>query len=128
MKGYATSYHEIFDGAPTSYQAPTPATPLPPGEEPWRDGGILDFDSNAGCDIDGRRQENVVWERPPPPGRYRVLVDAASLCGETHSEWSVRVLLAGVIVARAEGAASSVDTELPHGRGAGVLALEVDVP
>jgi len=117
---------EVFNGDPTTFQPPE--EPLPPGEEPWLDGGILDFDSNAGCDIDGRRQENVVWQRAVPSGRYSVLVDTASLCGESHSEWAVEVLLRGAVVGRAEGTALPTDAELPHGRGSGVLALEVDVP
>ena len=45
----------------------------PPGQMvdagAYKSGGILDFDSNANCVIDGRRQENVSWTVAPPSGR-----------------------------------------------------------
>ena len=47
----------------------------------WNEGGILDFDSNAGCNIDGRCNENVVWAGAAPPGR---------LCGPCRQFLTVR--------------------------------------
>lgn len=91
-------------------------------------GGMLDFDSNAGCVVDGRRREYVIWKDPPPPGHYVVRVDAFSLCAESFANWKVDVRLAGESLGRAEGESGVTDTHFPHDRGAGVLALDFDVP
>jgi len=45
--------------------------------------GILDFDSNAGCVIDGRCNENVVWSVAAPAGDNVARVDTFSLCGNS---------------------------------------------
>ena len=88
----------------------------------------MDFDSNASCVIDGRRQENVVWKVPPPSGHYVARVDAFSMCSELAAHWSVDVRLGGAIVAHAQGSSFDSDTRFGHDRGAGVLAVEFDVP
>jgi hypothetical protein len=95
----------------------------PPGS-----GGILDFDSNAGCVIDGRRQENVIWQATPPPGQYLVRVDTPALCATTFADWVVEARRDGALVASAAGESIENDTEMSHDRGAGVLALTLDVP
>ncbi len=105
-----------------------PAPGQPPGSTAWMNGGILDFDSNANCVIDGRRQENVVWKTVAPSGHYLVRVDAFSLCNAVSANWKVEAFLSGVSIGRAEGSSYDSDTRLPHDRGAGVLALELDVP
>jgi hypothetical protein len=95
------------------------------------DGGVageLDFDSNANCVIDGRRQEDVTWTSSPPSGHYRVLVDAASLCGQSIAHWTVHVTLRGADLGSASGVALDSDTWGPHDRGDGLLALAFDVP
>jgi hypothetical protein len=47
-------------------------------------GGMLDLDSNAGCNIDGVEAEHVTWpSATPPSGTYEVIVDPWSLCSET---------------------------------------------
>lgn len=47
-------------------------------------GGMLDLDSNAGCDIDDIDAEHVTWPGvTPPSGTYEVIVDPWSLCTET---------------------------------------------
>jgi hypothetical protein len=106
-------------------------TPPPPGEladpEAWKQGGVLDFDSNKGCVIDGQRRENVVWEQEPPAGHYLVRVDPSSLCGEPEARWWVEVRWRGAVVRRASGLFVPEDTRFPHGEGAGVLALELDI-
>jgi hypothetical protein len=53
--------------------------------------GRFDFDSNSGCVIDGRRQENVIFTEPPPDGEYIVRVDTFSLCGQASAQWQVTV-------------------------------------
>jgi len=106
--------------------------PPPPGSPPdpngWMTGGILDYDSNSQCVIDGRRQEDVYWTVPPPSGHYIVRVDAFSLCGEFEADWTVGAVLEGNAVGSAFGTMLDNDTRFPHGPGAGLLALEFDVP
>lgn len=117
---------EIWARNTNSWKPPPPGTPTDPLA--WRQGGILDFDSNAQCVIDGRRQENVIFEAAPPRGHYLVRVDTPSLCGEIASRWSLVALRDGVIVAHAEGMSLPSDTRGSHGAGSGALALELDVP
>ena len=107
----------------------------PQGIEIWRGDiapmgstGTLDFDSNAQCVIDGRRLENVIWSAAPPAGPYRVLVDTFSLCAATFANWTVEARLDGQLVGSAAGESVETDAEMPHDRGAGVLALSFDVP
>jgi hypothetical protein len=107
---------------------PPPLGETPPPANVILGYGILDIDSNADCVIDGRRRENAVWRDPPPSGRYLVRVDAYSLCAQTAARWTVRAILAGVEVARASGTSTDSDTRFPHQAGAGVLALQLDVP
>jgi uncharacterized protein YfaP (DUF2135 family) len=55
-------------------------------------GGQLDLDSNAGCAIDGVRNENITWPvGRAPRGQYTVRVDYWSSCGVTRSNYTVRV-------------------------------------
>ncbi|WP_394847791.1 hypothetical protein LZC95_10050 [Pendulispora brunnea] len=104
------------------------------GTEIWKrninsgDGAILDFDSNAACLIDGRRRENVVWTAAPPAGHYMVRVDTFSLCQANTARFRVDVTRRGLSLGAAEGMSTEADTRFPHDRGAGVLALEFDVP
>jgi hypothetical protein len=86
--------------------------------------GKLDFDSNANCVIDGRRQENVVFTQGPPPGDYTVRVDAFSLCGQPDAQWQVTATLAdGTVAGTARWEATDADTRGSHATGAGRLAF-----
>ncbi len=89
---------------------------------------LLDFDSNAGCSIDGRDMENAVWAAAPSSGTHTVRVDTFSLCGEAAARWQVRVLRDGVEIGRAQGQSLPTDTAFSHGPGAGVLALQFQIP
>jgi hypothetical protein len=117
---------EVYNRNINSYEPP------PPGQAPdptaYQHGAVLDADSNAQCQIDGRRRENVVWKDPPAPGHYVVRVDTFSMCGEISAHWTVDVLADGQSIGRATGTALPVDTRFNHDRGAGVLALELDRP
>jgi hypothetical protein len=113
---------EIFHGA-MSDQPPPFAPPVDGGSY-----GYLDWDSNAECVIDGKRQEDAIWPSPPPAGTFVVRVDAASLCGAADARWTVRALLDGKQIAEAQGLAVDPDTRGAHGNGAGVTALTLSIP
>lgn len=106
--------------------------PPPPGEPPdpngWKKGGILDFDSNAECVVDGRRRENVIWKEAPPKGQYVARVDTFSLCEAETARWVVEVYVAGELAGSARGTSTDIDARGPHDRGAGTLALTFEVP
>lgn len=119
---------EIYKRNISSYVAPAPGTAPPQPAGAKREGGVLDFDSHAMCVKDGLRRENVVWELPPPRGRYVVRVDAFSLCGEPNAYWRVDVTYQGRSLGSASGIATEIETRFSHERGGGVLALEFDVP
>jgi len=116
---------EIWARNINSYKAPLPGTPV--DASAWQSGGILDFDSNAGCVIDGRRQENVVWQAAPPVGTYLVRVDTASLCGTPAARWSVRAIVAGAEIAASQGTSLPGDARFSKGPGGGIQALTFDV-
>lgn len=117
---------EVWAGNINSYRLPPPGTPVDAAA--WRSGGILDFDSNAGCVIDGRRQENVVWQSPPPPGSYLVRVDTASMCGAAAARWTIEVTRGGAPVGSAAGESLPGDARFSKGPGSGIQALAFDVP
>jgi hypothetical protein len=58
--------------------------------------GELDLDSNAACDIDGVRNENITWPvGRAPVGRYTVRVDYWDSCGVARTNYTVRVNAGG---------------------------------
>jgi len=113
--------NEIYHGAPSSIDAFAAGASK-------ESAGILDFDSNADCEDDQLRQENVVWRQEPPSGRYSVRVDSASLCGRSVAHWNVRATLHDLQLGAAQGTSLDSDTWGAHDRGAGLLALGFDVP
>ena len=118
---------EIWKRNINSYEPPPPgASPEPPNTP--HPGGILDFDSNAECVQDGRHAENIVYADKPPSGHYAVRVDTFSLCKAAGARWRVEGFLDGASIGAAEGASTEYDTRFSHDRGAGVLALELDIP
>jgi hypothetical protein len=117
---------EVWARNINSYQTPPPGVPR--DASAWQQGGILDADSNAGCVIDGRRQEDVVWQAAPPAGSYLVRVDTASLCGAPAARWTVDVLEDGVPVGASQGESLPSDARFSKGPGSGVQALAFDVP
>jgi uncharacterized protein YfaP (DUF2135 family) len=55
-------------------------------------GGELDLDSNAGCQIDGIRNENITWPvGRAPRGEYTVRVDYWNNCGVSRTNYTVRI-------------------------------------
>ncbi|MGB8295181.1 MAG: hypothetical protein WCG85_07115 [Polyangia bacterium] len=90
--------------------------------------GILDFDSNAGCVIDGRCNENVVWAVTAPVGDYVARVDTFSLCGNSAARWTVEALLNGVSLGKAKGEALPASQRFSKGKGSGLTVLTFTVP
>jgi hypothetical protein len=116
---------EIWSHKPTDYKPTSP----PAAPAAILEYGHLDFDSNAGCVIDGRREENVVWGSMRQAGHYQVRVDTVSLCGQPAARWSLDALLGGALIASSSGQSGPTDTRFMHlAPGAGLLALEFDVP
>ena len=93
----------------------------------WNEGGILDFDSNSACVIDGRCSENVVWALTAPAGDYVARVDAFSLCGNSAARWTVEASLDGALIGRAEGEAVPSSQRFSKGKGSGLTALSFTV-
>jgi hypothetical protein len=61
-------------------------------------GGQLDLDSNAGCQIDGVRNENITWPLGRAPrGQYIVRVDYWSSCNVGRTDYTVRVNNSGSV-------------------------------
>ncbi len=116
---------EVWARNINSYVAPPPGQPVDAGA--WQQGGQLDFDSNAGCLIDGRRQENVVWREQAPSGHYVVRVETASLCGQATARWTVEAFAGSIALARAEGQSLESDERLAQGARGGVTALALDL-
>jgi len=55
-------------------------------------GGVLDLDSNAGCVLDHKRNENITWPvGRAPRGRYTVRVDYWDACGVGQTNYTVRI-------------------------------------
>ena len=55
-------------------------------------GGELDLDSNAGCSIDGIKNENITWStESAPSGTYIVRVNYWSSCGVESTNYTVRI-------------------------------------
>jgi hypothetical protein len=116
----------VWSGNLNSYVPPPPGDPLDP--DAAAAGGILDFDSNAQCLIDGRREENIAWRGAmamPPTGEYAVLVDTFSLCAATTAHWKVEVFKDGSdqSIAHAEGTVTDADTRGAHEASSGIRAL-----
>ncbi len=118
---------EVWSGKINSAPTPVPGQPSDPNG--WMQGGILDYDSNANCVIDGRRQENVYWTVAPPSGHYIARVDTYSMCGTALATWHLAATLDGQSLGLATGFSHDTDAAyFPHGAGAGLTALEFDIP
>jgi hypothetical protein len=110
-----------------TYAAPPPGGPAA-NPNAYRDGGLLDLDSNGNCTIDGRREERASWSGTPAPGVYTVRVATASLCRESVAHWTLQVWLAGELVQTVQGISQGHDTRYGSGLGAGVLACQITAP
>lgn len=67
------------DGQVIDAKNPAPA----PADDPLsKPAGRLVHDGNAGCVIDGRQREDIVFDEIPASGKYQVYVNLARNCGE----------------------------------------------
>jgi len=57
--------------------------------------GTLDRDSNAGCEIDGVRREDLVWPGAPRPGTYLVYASLYAACGQRAVHFHAATLARG---------------------------------
>ena len=96
--------------------------------DPKTPDGTLDFDSNGNCQIDGRDQEDVVWQGAPPVGHYIVRVAAASLCGQTSAAWWAYASVPSVSKGEASGVLTEAATRNGEAAGSGVTVFEFDYP
>ena len=92
-----------------TWSPPPPGGGLPPPDA-YLSGGVLDFDSNANCFIDGRRRENAVWKREPPLGGYQVFVAMPRPCKTVGAHFTLTVRREGQIIAQGFGALDASDS------------------
>lgn len=80
------------NGLTIQSKSPANATPRPgaPVDKNAPGIGVLDYDSNRDCVIDGRQRENVVFQ-VPEAGKYYVYASLFSACGELSTRYGVDV-------------------------------------
>ena len=114
---------EAYAGKPNTYTPPPPGDPADPNG--LLAGGILDLDANQDCHRDARPAEHVVWQMTPPAGAYVVRVEARQMCGDASASWAVSAYHDGALIGAARGVSTEDEVQLlPHGAGAGALALQ----
>jgi hypothetical protein len=125
---------EIWPKAETTFTPPAPGMP-PATPMEIMNAGIMQWDSNGLCVIDGFRAENVYWPETVPAGVYTVRVDAWSMCGQQEGNWTVSVeqrsepTVTGTILATATGTLYPRDATLSAHTGAsGTFALSFTIP
>jgi hypothetical protein len=65
--------------------------PVEAGAAPDSNAPRIDRDSLGGCIPDGLRQEDLVFQLPPPPGTYQVRVDPFAACGQSAVRFELTV-------------------------------------
>lgn len=118
---------ELWSGNRSSLPPRSPLEGGPYSDAELATAGILDFDSNAQCVIDGRLLENVFWTAPAPAGHYVVRVDTFSMCGQPAVRWNLSASLDGASLGTFAGETTDSDTRFAHGPGAGLTVTEFDV-
>lgn len=88
-------------------------------------GGVLDLDSNAGCNIDNINNENITWPKgKAPKGTYKVLVDFYEACSNLGAKYTVTTNVCGKTrTYNGQFTASQADK---GGKGYGVLVTSFD--
>jgi hypothetical protein len=91
------------------YGGPVDAGPrgIPPGLP------HIDRDSDGNCTPDGLNQEDLIFDDPPPPGKYTVYVDPFASCGQPSVRFKFTLYRAsGTCPACAQVAITSVTGEI----------------
>jgi|SRR6266850_40404 len=83
-------------------------------------GGTLDVDSNAGCALDNKNNENIRWTGSAPNGTYTVRVDYWSACNLTGTTTYAVVVNNGGAISRFTGSFTANQADA-GGRGSGRL-------
>jgi hypothetical protein len=65
------------------------------GGAPVTGPAAFDHDSNANCQIDGFRVENLVWQKERPQGRYSIYANLFDACKQPVIHFAVSVFEAG---------------------------------
>jgi hypothetical protein len=87
------------------------------------EGGTLDLDSNAACDLDHVRNENIVWPKGTAPrGTYTIRVDNFENCTLTAASYVVTVQVTGQAPRTYAGAFAADD---PGDSGADGTGVEI---
>jgi hypothetical protein len=66
-------------------------TPLDGSAPPSPSDPRMDRDSLGGCVPDGLRQEDLVFQNPPPPGGYELRADPFASCGQSSARFELTV-------------------------------------
>ncbi|MCY1059637.1 hypothetical protein [Nannocystis sp. SCPEA4] len=80
---------KIAHATPTSGEKVDTEVPAGVVKDPTT--GRLSRDSNAGCAIDGRNSESVVFQEPPARGTYLIYADLFDACGAPGTLFSAAV-------------------------------------
>lgn len=54
--------------------------------------GSMDRDSNADCRLDDKNRENLVFDTPPPSGRYAIYADLFEACGKPSVRFDASIV------------------------------------
>ncbi|MEZ4453109.1 MAG: hypothetical protein R3B09_26850 [Nannocystaceae bacterium] len=97
--------------------------------------GRLTRDSNAGCEIDGRNVEVIVWKEPPIAGPYLVYADLYDPCGEAASLFVATAYRRELrddgtyrLVELDRSAGALLDLQASGGAGAPLFVMDLDLP
>jgi len=99
------------------------------GDDTSPEGGTLDLDSNAACDIDHVRNENVVWPvGKAPSGSYTVRVDNFENCATLAANYVVTVQKKGQAAQTFMGSFAATDPGDFGGQGDGTVVTTFTYP
>src|SRR5262249_54084618 len=90
-------------------------------------GGELDLDSNADCDLDHKRNENITWSKAPP-GDFTVRLDYYKNCGIDKTNYVVTVRVNGQPTKTFSGTFTGAGDEGDVGAGKNITTFKVVAP
>jgi hypothetical protein len=92
-------------------------TPLEAGAAPASSSPRIDRDSLGGCVPDSMRQEDLVFQDPPPPGSYQIRADPFDACGQSAVRFKLTIF-------RVAGACPSCALQAVFTRAGELLATQ----